>query len=190
MPTLIAIDIQKEYTTPGRPFYLDGIQQSLADAKKLLDFCRTQSNWSIAHVQHFRQEDDAVIFNRHTPEFSGFVEGFEPKGNEYYFEKSIYSCYSNADFSDFMEKRKHEPIYIVGYGTTKCVLSTVIDGFHRGHRSLVVVSDATYAKAELTHGLKEEELHKAMLAVIQSSYASVKSTNETVVFFSKPSKKS
>lgn len=44
----------------------------------------------------------------------------------------------------------NDPIYIIGYGTTKCVLSTVIEGFHRGYCSLVVVADATLAKAELT----------------------------------------
>lgn len=180
MPILIVIDIQKEYTTPGRPFYLNDIQDSLDNAKKLLEFCRTQSDWSIAHVQHFRQEADAVIFNRHQLEFSGFVEGFKPLEGEYYFEKSIYSCYSNSDFAAFMEKRKQEPIYIIGYGTTKCVLSTVIDGFHRGHHSLVVVSDATYAKAESTHGFTEKALHQAMLAVIQSSYAKIQSLNEII----------
>ena len=85
MSTLIVIDIQKEYITPGRPFYLNGIQENLENAKKVLKFCRAKSDWSIAHVQHFRQEDDAAIFNRHQPEFSGFVEGFEPLKGEYYF---------------------------------------------------------------------------------------------------------
>lgn len=178
MPTLIVIDIQKEYTTPGRLFYLNGIEPSLKKAKDLLEFCRSQENWTIAHVQHFRKESDAAIFNRHTPEFSGFVEGFEPKTNEYYFEKSIYSCYSNSDFAQFMEERKHEPIYIMGYGTTKCVLSTVIDGFHRGHHSLVVVADATLAKAE--PGFTEFDLHKTMLTVIQSSYAKIENTNDVI----------
>jgi len=180
MPTLILIDIQKEYTTPGRPFYINGIQDSLANAKKLLGFCRVQPNWSIAHVQHFRQENDAVIFNRNMSEFSGFVEGFEPREGEYHFEKSIYSCYCNPDFAEFMEKRKHEPTYIIGYGTTKCVLSTVIDGFHRGHRSLVVVSDATAAKAELAHDFTEQALHKAMLATIESSYAKIQTISEII----------
>lgn len=178
MPTLVIIDIQKEYTTPNRSFYLNGIEPSLTQAKKLLEFCRTQSNWSIAHVQHFREGEGATIFSRHTPEFSDFVEGFEPKINEYYFEKSIYSCYSNPDFALFMEEQKNEPIYIIGYGTTKCVLSTVIDGFHRGHHSLVVVADATLAKAE--PGFNETELHQAMLAVIKSSYAKIENASNIV----------
>ena len=178
MPTLVVIDIQKEYTTPNRPFYLKDIEPSLTQAKKLLDICRTQSTWSIAHVQHFREGEGAVMFNRHAPEFSGFVEGFEPKINEHYFEKSIYSCYSNPEFMRFMEERKNEPIYLIGYGTTKCVLSTVIDGFHRGHRSLIVVADATLAKAE--QDFTETALHQAMLAVIQSSYAKIEATEDII----------
>lgn len=179
MPTLIVIDIQKEYTTPGRLFYLHGIEPSLKKAKELLEFCRSQKNWAIAHVQHFRKESGAGgIFNRETPEFSDFVEGFEPKVDEYYFEKSIYSCYSNPKFAQFMEERKHEPIYLIGYGTTKCVLSTAIEGFHRGHRSLVVVADATLAKAE--PGFTESDLHKTMLTVIQSSYAKIENTDDII----------
>jgi nicotinamidase-related amidase len=179
MSTLIVIDIQKEYITPGRPFYLQGIEPSLAKAKELLEFFRSQPNASIAHVQHFRPEKDADMFNQYEPHYSDFVEGFEPQAQEYYFEKNIYSCYSNPAFLDFIDKRKQESIYLIGYGTTKCVLSTAIDGFHRGHRSLVVVEDATYAKAELDKGLTEIQLHHAMMAIMRS-YADVKTAAEVI----------
>lgn len=114
MSTLVVIDIQREYTTPGRLFYLNGIESSLNNAKKLLEMSRAKK-WNIAHVQHFRKEGNG-IFNRHELQFSGFVGGFEPKQNEQYFEKSIFSCYSNPEFSYFMEEKKNEPIYIIGYG--------------------------------------------------------------------------
>lgn len=67
MPTLVIIDIQKEYTTPNRPFYLKGIEPSLKNAQTLLAMARSQHNWQIAHVQHLRPEENAVIFNRYEP---------------------------------------------------------------------------------------------------------------------------
>ncbi len=42
MAVLVLIDIQKEYTTPGRAFSLKGIEQSLSNAKRILDFARKQ----------------------------------------------------------------------------------------------------------------------------------------------------
>jgi len=176
MSTLVLIDIQKEYTTLGRPFYLNGIESSLNNARKLLKMARAKK-WDIVHVQHFRKDGNG-IFNRSEPQFSGFVDGFEPTSEERYFEKHIFSCYSNPEFANFMEEKKNEPTYIIGYGTTKCVLSTIIEGFHRGHHSLIVVEDATYAKAELEQGFSEKDLHKAMIATIRSSYAKVQTTAE------------
>ena len=114
MPTLIVIDIQKEYITPGRPFYLKGIEASLVNAKKVLELARCKK-WDVVHVQHFRDVVDAPIFNRNALEFSGFVSGFEPKPGEQYFEKNIFSCYANPEFSAFVEARKAEPIYLIGY---------------------------------------------------------------------------
>ncbi len=169
MPTLVVIDIQKEYTTVNRPFYLNGIEPSLNNAKRMLELARSL-NWKIAHVQHFREVERSPIFNRNLPEFSDFVEGFEPREDEFYFEKRIFSCYSNPEFSQFIESQKAEPIYLVGYGTTKCVLSTAVQGFHLGHK-LTLVADGTYAKAEAAKGFSEEELHKAMVVAIGSSFS-------------------
>jgi hypothetical protein len=36
MQVLVAIDIQKEYTTPGCRFYLKGIKSSLEKARRIL----------------------------------------------------------------------------------------------------------------------------------------------------------
>ena len=183
MPTLVVIDVQKEYTTAGRPFYLKGIEPSLNNAKKLLELARLQA-WDVVHIQHFRNIPGSPIFNRDVPEFSGFVDGFEPSAGEQHFEKSIFSCYSNPEFAAFMEAKKSEPIYVVGYGTSKCVLATAVAGCHLGHK-LTVVSDATYCKAEEAKGFSEETLHQAMVVAIGSSFAQVESTADLLAKYAR-----
>lgn len=46
---LVLIDIQKEYVTPGRPFYLSGIEPSLENSRQLLEFARKNDwlRWSL-----------------------------------------------------------------------------------------------------------------------------------------------
>ncbi len=167
---VIFIDLQREYLTKGRPFYLNNIFPSLNNAKRILELAR-QEAWEIVHIQHFRNVPDSLIFNR-SSEFSGFIKGFEPRSDERYFEKNSFSCYSNPAFAAFMEESRGEQTYVVGYGTSKCVLATVVDGFNRGHK-LIVISDATYAKAELGEGLSEEDMHRVLLATIKSSFANL-----------------
>lgn len=75
MSTLVVIDIQKEYTTVGRAYYLNGIEPSLENCRKLLAFARRQS-WNLIHIQHSNGYT-APKFNP-TETFFKFVDGLEP----------------------------------------------------------------------------------------------------------------
>ena len=50
-PLLIAIEIQREYTTKGRPYFMEGIDESLENCRKVLTHAR-EKNWTVAHVRH------------------------------------------------------------------------------------------------------------------------------------------
>lgn len=160
---LVLIDIQKEYTTPERPYYLSGIEPSLENCRQLLAFAR-KKRWEIIHIQHSNGET-AERFNPKTV-FFDFVEGFEPQDSEQHFVKNDFSCYSSAEFSTCIDRlfslHPEAAIYLIGYNSIMCCLSTLEEARRKQHK-MHLVKDATYAKA--IAGLSEKELHQIMLGV-------------------------
>ena len=171
-PTLVLIDIQKEYFTKGRPFYLNGGADSLENARTLLALAR-KNNWNIIHVQHL---NDGEYFPR-GGETSQFVEGFEPQENEDLVVKSALSAYSNPQFKDLIEANKQQEIYVVGYGSTMCCLATIITGVSNGHK-LTFVKDASWAKKP-NDALEERPTHEVMSAVL-AIHSKVTTTQEII----------
>ena len=166
-PMLVMIDVQREYATPGRPFYLKEMAPSLENCRRLLAHARA-SSWPVAHVRHVQ---DGQLFNGALPS-SRFIQGFEPKPDEMVFTKGNLSCYSNDEFSRLMRAACGDRVYIAGYNSLMCCLSTVVEGFHRGHR-LTFVSDASLARA--TKHADELEAHLHATDII-SIYAEVVNT--------------
>lgn len=160
---LVLIDIQKEYITEDRQFFLRGIEPSLKQCHELLKFAR-ENDWEIAHVQH-SNGNEAARFNPQTPYFD-FIDGFTPKANEEVFIKNLYSCFSNENFCKFIAIHKNDTIYLIGYNSIMCCLSTVIDGYHRGYR-FILVEDATYAKAAPEYS--EEDMHRHAISIINTA---------------------
>ena len=165
---LCVIDIQKEYSTCGRPFFIEDIELSLANAKLLLEFAR-KNKWDIIHVQHLQAGN---IFSK-SDIHAEFVKGFEPKSTELHIVKENFSCFSNLEFSSYLNKNKNSQIYVIGYGSTMCCLSTIIEGYHRGFK-LTFVDDASGAKP--TVKIPSKHLHDAATEII-STFAQVVKTD-------------
>ncbi len=161
---LLLVDVQREYSDRTRPFHIHNVEESLFKIQYLLERAR-EGDWEIMHVRH---EQDGDVFARGTP-YANYVPGFEPVGAEREFVKSNFSCYSDESFSRVAAKRKETEFFIVGYGTTMCVASTIIEGYHRGNR-FTLLSDCSNAKAD--GGKTGEELHSCMCVVL-SKFARV-----------------
>lgn len=159
---LILIDIQKEYITKNRPFYLNGINESLHNCKKILSMARDK-NWEIAHVVHAKEGGKIFATNS---EFTELVEGFEPIASERVFTKSLYSCYSDEAYAEYMRENKSNKIYIIGYNSIMCCLSTIIEGYHKG-QNITFVQDASLAKS--TKDFTEEDMHKHSVSIIETA---------------------
>lgn len=153
MPVLVIVDAQKEYVTPGRPFCLETIGPSLENLGRLLNHARSKG-WKIIHVRH---EQNAECFTYGSP-YGEFIDGLEPGPGEESVAKSNFSCFSSRDFQALMEKFRHEDIYVCGYGTTMCCLSTMIDAHHRGY-DFTFVKDATCAKRTARFGEQDMKEH-------------------------------
>jgi ureidoacrylate peracid hydrolase len=170
-PLLIAIDIQREYITPGRPYCLNGVDESLENCRDILAHARAR-RWQIAHVRHVQP---GPLFNENHAA-TQFVKGFEPLPHEYLFTKNNFSAYSNTGFARFMEHSRPEQVYIIGYNSLMCCLSTIIEGYHRGHE-LTFVKDASLARA--TPAANEAEAHVHATHII-SFYANVMAADEVM----------
>lgn len=168
---LLVIDIQEEYSTQGRPFYINGIEKSLKNAKLTLEHAR-KNNWKIIHVKHIQE---GKIFNKNDS-FSNFIKDFLPLENERVFIKDNFSCFSNTNFTNYLEQYKNNPIYIIGYNSRMCVLSTIIEGYHLGY-NLILVKDASNALADAERN--EEEIHLTMVSVL-STFSDILSTSDII----------
>ncbi len=177
---LVLIDIQKEYVTPGRPFYLSGIEPSLENSRQLLEFAR-KNDWERIHIQH-SNGDAAERFNPQT-EYFDFVEGFNPIDSEKHFVKMDFSCYSSPEFSAYLSElfTSEQPapnIYLIGYNTVMCCLSTLEEARRKKHK-MHLVKDATLAKA--IAGVTESDMHQIMLGVYAAKgLASLVTTEEII----------
>jgi len=137
---LLVVDIQKEIKTKGRPYFIENLSESISNAKILLEHARKQG-WPVCHVQHLQDGD---LYGYKSP-LSKFIDGFEPQAGEEVFTKNNYSCFASAEFTETMEQNKDCEIILIGYGTTRCVLATIIEGYHRGFK-FTLVTDATGAQ--------------------------------------------
>lgn len=171
MKALIVIDVQNEYVTPGRPFNIEGIAPSLEQLKSVLGTAR-EKNWPVVHVRHLQA---GSIFNPES-NLSDFVEGVSPNLGEYSVQKSNFSCFSSPEFVNFVEKYSDHELVVVGYGSTMCCLSTIVDGYHKGFK-FSFVQDASASKA--IGGLTEAGLHTHAVAII-STFAEIKSAGDFV----------
>jgi ureidoacrylate peracid hydrolase len=168
---VLAIDIQKEYCSEGRPFFIRNIQSSLENAKKVIDAAR-EYNIPVWHVQH---KKEGPVFSKHDS-FIDFIEGFEPSSGEQVFEKDMYSCFSSDEFSKRISGLKPEEIIIIGYGSSMCCLCTIIDGIHRGYK-FTLAEDATASKDFAF--AKGEKMHDSAIHILKQ-YANVNKSNEII----------
>ena len=59
-PLLIAIDIQREYITPGRPYCLNGVDESLENCRDILAHARLERVMDAAHRLRVARADTAA----------------------------------------------------------------------------------------------------------------------------------
>ncbi len=171
MSVLILVDIQKEYIAEGRPFCLDTIAESLDNCRKLQAHAR-EKGWKVIHMHHVQ---NAEVFG-YGSEFSEYIDGFGPQGEELSLSKSDFSCFTSAEFTALVDKYRHEDIILAGYGCTMCCLSTLIDAHHRGY-NFYFVKDATCAKR--TEKFSEQELKDFTIDILPA-YANLVTTEQVL----------
>ena len=157
-PTIVLIDVQNEYVTPGRPFFLQEVRPSLDNIQRLLTQAR-KLFWKVIHVQHFQ---DGPLFNPNDV-YSDFISEFSPRSDEEIIVKNKLSPFTNPAFEQAISAASGE-ILIAGYGSTMCCLATVVDAALFG-RKFTFVHDASWARAP-GPDFTEAETHRHATAII------------------------
>lgn len=168
VPTVVFVDMQKEYVATPRLISIPNIQKSLDNCRKVLHHARG-AGLPVVFVRWM--EKSAPFFNVATP-FSGWIEGFEPQRNEMVFERKQPSCYSSEEFAQIMQHGGADFV-LLGFAGEAACLSTLIDAFHRNHRFLFLKD------ASASHRLADmpaEDVHSAVCR-IATLYGEVANTD-------------
>jgi nicotinamidase-related amidase len=167
IPTLVLVDMQKEYATRSRALSLKGADQAIENCRRALAHAR-RAGIPVAFV---RWRGASPFFNPATP-FSGWIDGFVPTRDDAVFERGRPSCYASAPFADMMAHAGSQ-IVLAGFAGEAACLATAIDAFHRGQR-VTFLEDAS-----ASHGLGEfdaSEVHGVISRIVEL-YGDVSSTH-------------
>jgi nicotinamidase-related amidase len=146
---------------------LEGIEPSLENCRQLLQHARLNTrDWEVIHIQHSNGKI-ADCFNPNT-EYFQFADDFTPTPTEHHYVKMDYSCYSSPEFSAHLDEIMHtqkQKIYMAGYNSVMCCLSTLEEARRRKHE-MIFVGDASLAKAIAPY--TEAQMHEIMLSLYRT----------------------
>jgi len=156
-PCLVLVDMQQEYIAGSRLMALPHAAAALENCGAVLSHARSKG-FPVAFIRQFSR---SAYFNPVTA-FSGWISGFEPTGADMVFERENPSCYSSAQFAQFMEGCGGH-FALAGFAGETACLSTAIDAFHRRHRFSYL------ADASASHGLRDlsaADVQKAVTGIV------------------------
>jgi len=157
IPTLVFLDMQREYVASPRVLAIPEISGALANCRAVLVHARAMG-FPVAFVRWINRSS---LFNAATP-FSRWIEGFEPHGVDMVFERNQPSCYASADFAEVMTAGGGNFV-LAGFAGEVACLATAIDAFHRGHEvTYLADASASHALDDVTAG----DVHRVVAGVV------------------------
>src|SRR6516225_3825078 len=130
---LVCADLQVEYLIPGRRHaVLDG-DAAVMRCLELLVLWRSRG-WPVMHLKRIAQ---AAWFDP-SSRLTDWIPEAKPRPGEMTFEHPLPSAYSSSRFADHMSSIRNVRCVMSGFSLDQTILATVVEGFHRSHRYLVV----------------------------------------------------
>lgn len=175
---LIVIDVQQEYFEGVLKIQYPPRDESLANIVTALEVATAQ-NLPVAIVQH-EMPEGAPAFVKGTPtyELHPAIEAqLQPSWKRV--EKKFSSVFAGTDVADWLKAEGVDTVTIVGYMTNNCDLATSADTEVLGLNA-ELLSDATGAinLSNEAGTVSAEQLHKALMVLNQSNFASVATTSD------------
>ncbi|MFF2031369.1 cysteine hydrolase family protein [Arthrobacter sp. NPDC058192] len=175
---LLVIDVQNEYISGNLPIGFPHPDVSLSNIGKAID-AATEAGIPVIAVQQAAPET--------SPIFARGSHGFDlhpvvgSRGHDHLVEKTLPSCFTGTDLAEWLTAHDVDTVAISGYMTQNCDESTARDAAHRGLKvEFLADATGTLAMSNEAGSLGAEQLHTAVLVVLQSRFASVVSTAEWI----------
>jgi nicotinamidase-related amidase len=176
--SLVVIDVQNEYVTGMLPIGYPDPVESLKNVGAAMD-AAAAARIPIVVVQQVAPEG-SPIFARgsHGHELHEVVS---KRSYDHLVEKMLPSAFTGTGLADWLAARDIDTIAIAGYMTQNCDESTARDAVHRG-LAVEFLADATgtLALSNRAGSVSAEDLHRAVLVVLQSRFAAVGTTQEWI----------
>lgn len=133
IPLLLCMNLQNE-------FLAECCHEWVADGAGILELCLAiQLEWrtNMWPVAHLKRTATAAYFNS-APHLTDWIVRAKPLSAELTFEHSLPSAYSSTKFREYMAYIRPTQCVVIGFSLDESIVSTVIDGYHRGDRFEVV----------------------------------------------------
>lgn len=180
-PAIIVIDFIKAYTTPGSPFYCEGVVDAVDQSVDVLATARG-NNVPILYTQVFFQGDgfDGGLFVKKVPALKQLVAGepladidpkLTPNSNDIIITKNYASVFFGTSLASTLTANQIDTVILIGCSTSGCVRASAIDGIQNGFR-VIVPRECV--------GDRMNEMHEANLFDINAKYGDVVSKADTI----------
>lgn len=169
---LILIDCQNTYRRGV--MQLTGVEDALAEARKLLELAR-QNDVPVFHIRHDGGEGSPYDL---TDDLGAISEEVAPVGDEPVITKHVPNSFVGTDLDAQLKALGIKNIVLAGFMTHMCINSTAHGGFNLGYAPTVVAS-ATATRPLATAGgrvLSAQDVHDGALASTRDLYAAVVET--------------
>lgn len=177
---LIVIDVQQEYFEGVLQIQYPPRDESLANIVRAIEAAAAQ-DLPVAIVQH-EMPEGAPAFVKGTPtyELHPHIQALVQPSFERV-EKKYSSVFAGTGIAKWLQGNGIDTVTIVGYMTNNCDLASSADA-EVLDLTVEILSDATGAinLSNEAGTVSAEQLHKALMVLLQSNFAAVASTDQWI----------
>ena len=183
-PAVIVVDFVRAYTTPGAPFFGQGVVDAVTHSIPLLASARA-ARIPVLYTQvlYHPSGADGGLFFKKVPSLKLFVKG-EPLGeidpripmqpDDILITKQYPSCFFGTSLGTTLKTMDIDTVVLIGCSTSGCVRATAVDGIQHGYKVIVPRECA---------GDRHDGPHDAALFDIQAKYGDVLPTSDVIGWF-------
>jgi maleamate amidohydrolase len=185
-PAVIVIDFVRAYTTPGAPFFGQGVVDAVAESVPLLAAARATGVPVIyTQVIYHPSGVDGGLFVRKVPSLRIFVEGeplgeidplISPAPEDLIIRKQYPSCFFGTSLASTLQTMGVDSVVLLGCSTSGCIRAAAVDGIQYGYR-VIVPRECV--------GDRHPAPHDAALFDINAKYGDVVGKADVIAWFSR-----
>jgi maleamate amidohydrolase len=182
-PAVVVIDFTRAYTTPGSPFFAEGVVRAVAATVPLLDAARA-ARVPVIHTKviYHPSGADGGWFVRKVPALRRMVAGeplaeidplVAPLPEEVVITKQYPSPFFGTPLAPMLAALGIDTLILAGCSTSGCVRAGALDGLQHGYR-VIVPRDCV--------GDRHDGPHEANLFDINAKYGDVVGRAEAIAY--------